>query len=669
MQRAVGLETELALGFAPEEAQDAAALPTQRDLFDALRDALLERYRSCEALYYKGGVFLQDGSLLHFEISQLEDPRRGLLEWATPECAAPREALAYLAAQERALVAAAPRAAELLVERRFARGRLVLLRCTEDRAGNATGAHESYSVEERPRDGRALLFAWLLHPLALALIGLALLAYAVPLFCAMGAALFVYAFVSLLADLPLLGLLFTGLKGVLERLGSYLVEPGPGPGQGLLSRGLVLLARAGGRLFSFTAARAVLAGHLPALGPFLATRPVLAGAGHLDASGRFSLTPRAAITTRVAAAFVIGRWRPLVDLKELFFRAPWRFLTRRKRLHLICGDANRCEHAAWLKLATTAAVLDALEAGALDSLCRDLILPEGVVGAFQRAAADPSLRAAVALDRASARPLTALEVQRRYLEAVWRFERARGEPQPERRAALLAWDEALAALAADPARLRPRCDWVRKLGLLEATLRELRPGPAADAWTWLASWGPANRVTEARCPEWEPRPEAPLDDPALHARLGRRGAAAFRRACTGLDPAEWPRARAAWLRLKALDLGYQELDPDGPFARLEQAEPTARVLDPAELERAAVEPPSTTRAAIRGRLLALELREGATLRLGWDRVEASPPLGAPVTVLLDDVAQAQLDPSDERLLRAVLTPAPRGPTAASPGAP
>ena len=68
--RITGLETELAIQFFPTRPGDAT--PTHEAVFRALLAALKTRFRSCEALYYKGGEFLENGSLVHFEVGRLE---------------------------------------------------------------------------------------------------------------------------------------------------------------------------------------------------------------------------------------------------------------------------------------------------------------------------------------------------------------------------------------------------------------------------------------------------------------------------------------------------------------------------------------------------------------------------------------------------------------------
>ena len=121
--RIVGLETEYALGFAPR----GRVRPSHELLFQALLRALKGRARSCAALYYKGGDFFENGSLVHFEISSLDQPQVGLLEWATPECLGPVQAAVYSQAQDVALREAIPQAEEELKRAGF-EGQVFLLK-------------------------------------------------------------------------------------------------------------------------------------------------------------------------------------------------------------------------------------------------------------------------------------------------------------------------------------------------------------------------------------------------------------------------------------------------------------------------------------------------------------------------------------------------------------
>jgi hypothetical protein len=378
--RILGLETELAIQFFP--AREGEARPTHEAVFRALLASLKARYRSCEALYYKGGEFLENGSLVHFEVGRLEDPTTGLLEFASPECLSAREALAYSKAQERAIVEAIPEAERSLSQKGYD-GRIVALKNNRDRFGNDYGTHESYDVGERALSLGRSLVKWLLHPLVVLLV-LAGKLVLVLLFRIVIVLMLVFALL-----LEALGTIHR-LKGVADRFrqalanaATWAFEPGARPGSGIVPRALFHIIKGAAWVYTLTARTFLFRGHIPELYPFLVTRQVVCGTGWLSPEGRFLLSARATALERPIGAYTYGRGRPIVDVKEFFFFRPWGYLAKRKRFHVLVGDANRSEYAEHLKLATTLAVLDALEAGALDETAARIELLGGSVAALR----------------------------------------------------------------------------------------------------------------------------------------------------------------------------------------------------------------------------------------------------------------------------------------------
>lgn len=629
--RILGIETEFALHFAPERPGDT--VPTHEVIFRALAAALKDRFRSCEALYHKGGDFLENGSLVHFESGNPDDPTMGLLEWATPECLSPRELVAYSKAQERALVRAIPDAERLLSLRGY-RGRVVVLKNNRDRFGNDYGTHESYDTAERPLPAAARILRRATHwagTLTLTLPTRAVLFF-VPLTLEV-----IGIFLRGVARFRPLRRASFAVGWAIAAVAVYLLEPGRRPGSGVVPRILRHLLRAIGAVYSLAATAFLFRGHVRALVPFLATRQVFAGSGHLTSAGRYELSTRASAVRRVAGAYVHGPMRPMIDWKEFlsdFFRdGPALALAPRKRLQLLVGDANRSEYAERLKLATTAAVLDAIEAGALDGVARRVQLLAGPIGALRATARDPGLTRPVARDRETGAALTALDVQRRYLEAVWEHARARPEPlDDETREALARWGFVLDQLGHDPLALDRELDWVVKKRLLDRTLEDALPGlPLDEGWARLAAFGALNALVEARAPGLSL--ETGLDEAKVAERLeALLGRAAVARAKAGLAPAlslaDYPAVRAAWRRLKTVDLGYHEVSVQGGFYDwLERDGLVARELSEEELDRAASEPPPRTRARIRADFVR---RAGSyrACRVGWDRVVFEPRGGA-----------------------------------------
>jgi Pup amidohydrolase len=204
---------------------------------------------------------------------------------------------------------------------------------------------------------------------------------------------------------------------------------------------------------------AVIAG----LTPFFVSRQVVTGSGRVgigpagDEPG-FQLSQRAdyievevGLETTLKRGIINTRDEPHADADKY------------RRLHVIIGDANLAETSTYLKLGSTALVLDLVEAG---QRFEDLRLAEPV-RAVHQISRDPSLRALVEL--VDGRKVTGLDIQRVYFErATAHIERTFGDDvHPITAEVLHAWGEVLDALGRDPVECADRLDWPAKLRLLE----------------------------------------------------------------------------------------------------------------------------------------------------------------------------------------------------------
>ena len=154
--------------------------------------------------------------------------------------------------------------------------------------------------------------------------------------------------------------------------------------------------------------------------PFFVTRQVFAGAGRvgIGTEGRtqgFQLSSRADFF-EVEVGLETTLKRPIINTRD----EPHADADKYRRLHVIIGDANLAEISTYLKVGTTSLVLAMIEARALS---RDLTIEEPVE-ALQAISHDPSLTHKVRLR--DGRQLTAIEVQRLYLEQAEKFVAARG---------------------------------------------------------------------------------------------------------------------------------------------------------------------------------------------------------------------------------------------------
>ena len=250
--------------------------------------------------------------------------------------------------------------------------------------------------------------------------------------------------------------------------------------------------------------------------PFLVTRQVFTGAGRVGVGQRgeqpgFQLSQRADYVEAEIGLETTLR-RPIVNTRDEPHADPARW----RRLHVIVGDATMLETATYLRAGTTSLVLWLIERGlsgsrrARDALATvDALRLAHPVDAMHQVSHDLTLRRR--LELADGRHLTALEIQRAYLDAVREAlvgqpdddhlpddhlpdestpddhapdeptragDRGPGgggapcdAPDAQTRDVLARWESLLTRLAEDPARCAREVEWCAKLRLLDAMRR------------------------------------------------------------------------------------------------------------------------------------------------------------------------------------------------------
>ncbi|NBH07290.1 depupylase/deamidase Dop [Amycolatopsis sp. SID8362] len=201
---------------------------------------------------------------------------------------------------------------------------------------------------------------------------------------------------------------------------------------------------------------AVIAG----LTPFFVSRQVVTGSGRVGIGQQseeagFQLSQRAdyievevGLETTLKRGIINTRDEPHADADKY------------RRLHVIIGDANMSEFSTYLKVGTTALVLDLIESGIRFD---DLKLDEPVKAVHQ-ISHDPTLKAKVAL--VNGKKYTGLDLQFAYHEIASQNLERTGADQASKEV-LRVWGEILDALARDPQECADRLDWPAKLRLLE----------------------------------------------------------------------------------------------------------------------------------------------------------------------------------------------------------
>jgi proteasome accessory factor A len=282
--------------------------------------------------------------------------------------------------------------------------------------------------------------------------------------------------------------------------------------------------------------------------PFLVTRQVFAGAGKVlktISGSQFCLSQRAPhICQEVSGGTTSAR--AIINTRDETLADSHRY----RRLHLILGDANMSEVATYLKVGTTALIIDMIEDGWFSG---DYSL-HGSVAALRTISRDPTLRATVKLK--DGRLLTALEIQSAYLERAIRYAQSSG-CDPERRDILARWTRAIERLVREPLLLDREVDWAIKLrwmtrlmdrsgiswndprvSLLDLQYHDMRPD--RSVYRHLASLGMVERITS------DAAVERAMTTPPQTTRARLRGECIRRLRLSGKE------YRADWGSLKVL---------------------------------------------------------------------------------------------------------------------
>jgi proteasome accessory factor A len=194
--------------------------------------------------------------------------------------------------------------------------------------------------------------------------------------------------------------------------------------------------------------------------PFLVTRQIYSGAGHILQTARgpvYVLSQRAEHVWESMSS-ATTRSRPIIKTRDEPHADP----EKHRRLHVIVGDSNMSEYATFLKVGAASCVLMMLES-------KGFALPnfelENPIRAIREISQDVTCTRKVRL--ANGREVSALDIQRDLYEFAQRYHDTRGFPAEEAEA-LEMWGEVLKGLESDPQSLDDRIDWMIKLRLLES---------------------------------------------------------------------------------------------------------------------------------------------------------------------------------------------------------
>ena len=190
--------------------------------------------------------------------------------------------------------------------------------------------------------------------------------------------------------------------------------------------------------------------------PFLATRPILVGNGHINDEGNYELTQRASgikhcmsLETMNNRGILNLKYEPLADHKKY------------SRLHLIVGDSNMSDPSIFLKFGTTSLVLDLYEDGYLDPF--RLRAPVKSLKAISK---DINFSNSYRMVRSP--PKSAVQIQRHYLNFAQKHYASSDSMTDE---ILTRWENSLNYMLEDSEKLDRQIDWKIKKKFLEKCMK------------------------------------------------------------------------------------------------------------------------------------------------------------------------------------------------------
>ncbi len=205
------------------------------------------------------------------------------------------------------------------------------------------------------------------------------------------------------------------------------------------------------------------------------TRQILCGSGKFgwEEEDRFlrpgfQISQRSDFFTEMQSVDTMQR-RPLINTRD----EPHANAEAYRRFHVIIGDANLSLFSHYLKIGTTALVLQAMLNGApLDRFPR----VEDPLRTLKTISRDPSWKWECLT--ATGQPTTGIEIQRQYLQIVREF--CSGESADWKKV-MTDWEETLNDLERDPRLTADRLDWAAKHRLIEQ-FREAEGLTPEDPW-------------------------------------------------------------------------------------------------------------------------------------------------------------------------------------------
>ncbi len=195
--------------------------------------------------------------------------------------------------------------------------------------------------------------------------------------------------------------------------------------------------------------------------PFFVTRQIYTGAGKVGAENNtdvvdYQISQRSDFFECVMDLNTMVK-RPIINTRD----EPHTEQKKYRRLHVIVGDANMAEIPTYLKLGTTAIIMEMLDAG----WEFPKIVLQDPVQDIKTVSRDLTVKTSLKLSNGHS--ASSIDIQRTYLKAAFDFYNTRDLP-PGTKEVLVSWERILDKLEQDPTQLHRELDWVAKHQMIQS---------------------------------------------------------------------------------------------------------------------------------------------------------------------------------------------------------
>ncbi len=616
-KRIFGLETEYAVIIAPDV--KSSFIPSRYEVFHVLKDVLASHYSVLHSREVKAGVFMQNGGRLHHEAC-LNALLEGVMECSTPECSNCRDIAIYGKASDEILEEIRHDLEEKFHEKGF-KGSIFFGKNSRDSKGNFYGTHENYLVDD-PVTGYKKVFLYFTVFLFFSIFLIVIIIFNLPLLLFMLLLSLLFVLVCII-NLPL-SFLGINLK-IIRKFGEFILDIL----KTMVSPRPSLFTRIFGEVFRFSTIfwayscgfflrQTVFTEFNKYLTPYLLTRVIFTGSGRLlDKLPKgekmripFEVSQKSEAIKTVCTIFWDDYYKPVFSLKN-FIKSPRSVFKREKRLHLMYCDSNMNEFVTYINAGITDLIIRMIEEG---HPFKDLT-PKDTIRALREFSLDLTMKKKIPLRNGTS--MSSLDIQRYYLEEAKKFYLPSEDLSDEMKKLLQLWENILTSLEINPHLLYKELDWVAKKDLMNEALRDM--GDISFSSSMLKWFKIFQDKFQEECTIME---EEELFT-AIKEKLSfwnRRAFMSFLKS-EAITCREFIEKFLIYCQLQKIDLKYHELNKDsGYYYKLLKSGLIRRVACDEDIQNAKLNPPSDTRASIRGYLVKFLSSNFLSAMIGWDDV-------------------------------------------------